>query len=365
MALRDLVKTCDFCSDACTQKNLRDQIIEGIIDGDTVEALLQEPDLTLTKAISKCQAQEAAKKQCVDISHHHLESAAALRYNRGKSNAQTTTCPGCGAKPYPAGRSKCPALDQTCFHCSKVGHFAKVCRSRQLDTPPNQQNSKPATLSNMCYVASTHPAPTIPIQIVSPNGSTTTPVLPDSGADISAAGVEILHHLHEHIDNILPSKIIPKAANGARMHPVGKSQSPFDFAPESILRTYTSIPTFTELFCHGKPARHLALSYPLPLPTTPPNGTTNTASSPCLHSLETEHPTLTKYQMTKEFPTAFDGTIRTMVGEEFHIYLTENPEPFCVNTPRSIPFAYREKLKAELYLLQEQKIIAPITGVPL
>ena len=32
----------------------------------------------------------------------------------------------------------------------------------------------------------------------------------------------VLHHLNEHIDNLLPSHIIPKAANGAEMHPMGK-----------------------------------------------------------------------------------------------------------------------------------------------
>ena len=46
--------------------------------------------------------------------------------------------------------------------------------------------------------------------------------MPDSGADISAAGEEILAHLNEHIDNLLPSTTVPKAANGTEMHPVGK-----------------------------------------------------------------------------------------------------------------------------------------------
>ena len=50
-----------------------------------------------------------------------------------------------------------------------------------------------------------------------------------------------------------------------------------------------------------------------------------------------------------------------MEGEKFHIALTENAKPFCVNTPRSVPYAYRDKLKAELDLLQSQGIIAPIT----
>ena len=31
MTLRELVKTCNFCSNNCMQKNIRDQIIEGIL----------------------------------------------------------------------------------------------------------------------------------------------------------------------------------------------------------------------------------------------------------------------------------------------------------------------------------------------
>ena len=40
VSLQELVKTCNFCSETCTQKNIRDQIIERLLDSDTVEALL-------------------------------------------------------------------------------------------------------------------------------------------------------------------------------------------------------------------------------------------------------------------------------------------------------------------------------------
>ena len=50
-----------------------------------------------------------------------------------------------------------------------------------------------------------------------------------------------------------------------------------------------------------------------------------------------------------------------MDGEKFHITMAENAKPFCVNTPRAIPYAYRDKLKAELELLQSQGIITPVT----
>ena len=63
VSLRELAKTCNFCNAKCTEKNMRDQIIEGLIDADTIEQLLKESGLDLEKTISTCRAQEAAKKQ--------------------------------------------------------------------------------------------------------------------------------------------------------------------------------------------------------------------------------------------------------------------------------------------------------------
>ena len=57
----------------------------------------------------------------------------------------------------------------------------------------------------------------------------------------------------------------------------------------------------------------------------------------------------------------FDGTIRAMDGEQFHIHLSPNTKPFCITSPRSISLAYRDKLAAKLDLPQQQHIIAPVT----
>ena len=65
--------------------------------------------------------------------------------------------------------------------------------------------------------------------------------------------------------------------------------------------------------------------------------------------------------LVNQFPTIFNGSIHTMDGEKFSISLQEDAIPFCVKTPRLIPFAYRDKLKTELDLLQEEGIIAPVT----
>ena len=63
----------------------------------------------------------------------------------------------------------------------------------------------------------------------------------------------------------------------------------------------------------------------------------------------------------KEFPTVFDGQVRTMPGEVFKIVLTEDAKPFCVNTPQTLPYACMGPTKDELKLLESQGIIAKQT----
>ncbi len=65
---------------------------------------------------------------------------------------------------------------------------------------------------------------------------------------------------------------------------------------------------------------------------------------------DADSPLPTTDQIMSEFPSLFDGQIRTMPGEEFHISLTEDAHPFCVSTPHTIPFAYCDKLKKEIDL---------------
>ena len=62
-----------------------------------------------------------------------------------------------------------------------------------------------------------------------------------------------------------------------------------------------------------------------------------------------------------EFPLVFQGQVRVMLGEKFQIRLADDAKPFCVSAPRTIPFAYRDKLKNEIDLLVQQGITVPVT----
>ena len=92
------------------------------------------------------------------------------------------------------------------------------------------------------------------------------------------------------------------------------------------------------------------------LPTTTESGTINQTQQ-----TNPQVRTPTVEELMAEFPTVFDGQVRTMPGEKFRISLTSDAKPFCVTTPRTIPFAYRDKLKQEIDLLTDQGVITPIT----
>ena len=105
------------------------------------------------------------------------------------------------------------------------------CRSRQAQPLPSnneyQPNARPihataepATTLQLYKVQETvtEPAPKITVQISSSTGTRNLNILPDSEADISAAGQEVLEYLGQHVDNILPSRTV----NGLSMIPLGK-----------------------------------------------------------------------------------------------------------------------------------------------
>ena len=50
-----------------------------------------------------------------------------------------------------------------------------------------------------------------------------------------------------------------------------------------------------------------------------------------------------------------------MECEKFCVKLTDNAQPFCVNTPRFVPYAFLDKLKEEIALLEAQGVIKAVT----
>ena len=365
VSLRELAKTCNFCTNDCLQKAIRDQIIEGLLDGEIIQELLQVKDLSLDQAITKCRGLEAAKKSRQDIQGTSVE---VNKFQMCPPTGRNSICRGCGDAFHDGGRRKCPAFHQTCRNCGKSGHYAKVCLQKKANPgynrkpEPNTPNAQALSTNELPVVQLSElvqrgvtAAPTVDMAVSTCHGSTSFDVLPDSGADICAAGLRFVKALGEHISNLAPSTICPRAVNGSVLHPLGKLPNvTFGLNNRTVcvdVHIYKSINGALISWAVAKQLGILPECYPKPASTLQVLQTNGDNSEP--------HPTA--HQIMAEFPSVFDGQVRTMPGEKFHISLTEGARPFCVTAPRSIPFAYRDKLKQEIDLLVDQGIIAPVT----
>ena len=125
--------------------------------------------------------------------------ANSWRGSRDKSRREIhdrkpRTCGRCGKAQHRILEA-CSAIDRTCNNCQRIGDFASQCRTsahrlHELQQVENVENN--GQLFATKQMSTIGRAPTISATITSLNGSATLNVLPITGADITAADVEVL-----------------------------------------------------------------------------------------------------------------------------------------------------------------------------
>ena len=135
-ALRNLAKTCNFCS--CLRDTLlRDKIVLGVRDNALRGKMLQDRNLTLAKAIDICRSGESASVKLKDLPgssasfsdiHDVSAKARAGTSKRGSSEGRRV-CKYCG-KTHEFSKEKCPAFGRVCKNCGIRNHFANVCKQK-------------------------------------------------------------------------------------------------------------------------------------------------------------------------------------------------------------------------------------------
>lgn len=150
--LRTRAKLCDFGN--LLDSLIRDRIVCGILDEKMRERLLREPDLNLEKAIQLCRANEVTKSHVKELAENSSQSHASVdMVSKPRSVKPKAKHHNCKSKADQQGsqqhaqtsqkgkkcgnvhlRGSCPAEGKTCFHCNKLGHFARCCRSKNKVT---------------------------------------------------------------------------------------------------------------------------------------------------------------------------------------------------------------------------------------
>ncbi|KAK3895484.1 hypothetical protein Pcinc_000826 [Petrolisthes cinctipes] len=147
------------------------------------------------------------------------------------STQPRVTCDRCGGGPHP--KDRCPAVRERCRSCGKVGHYAKRCRSKTVKgakDPPGVRDRRGNVLcvvsnprdtgSPSCsaiYTAHTRAvdatatslvgptSPSIKLQVQAGDKSGWVECMPDTGADTTVMGSELLDTLGLTSADLRPS----------------------------------------------------------------------------------------------------------------------------------------------------------------
>ena len=221
-AIKELAAFCDFC-EKCFDSRLRDKVVCGLRDEDTVKRLLEDPDLDLKKTVDVCRAAENARTTCANI--RAPSPAAALsrvssRGARAPPRGGRPDRPGSAARCRRCGRdahgnpADCRAKSAICDSCGRQGHFAAVCESagrddsaanpaegrrgtnrgrpaRRRHRSAGPQRSVQRLIEDVIVNGlTTRPAPNVDIRLSHSAGDATVRARADSGAEATVIGLK-------------------------------------------------------------------------------------------------------------------------------------------------------------------------------
>lgn len=142
MRLRIQANRCGF--DANLDDNIKDQITSGCSSDSLRRKILErgEDNLdTIMKIARICESVYEQQKEFTDAAKEETDKETAEvcktgnRTILGSRNKFTTggmECARCGMKGHRASDDKCPAIGKTCNKCGKTNHFARKCRTRNI-----------------------------------------------------------------------------------------------------------------------------------------------------------------------------------------------------------------------------------------
>ncbi|KAK8772157.1 hypothetical protein V5799_024599 [Amblyomma americanum] len=110
---------------------LQDRLVCGINDASMQRRLLEEPNLTFESPVKLLIAMETAKRDSSMLMQAQgMTKAQTAHSAMSKKMKQTISCYRCGEPHY---ATVCQHAKSRCNACSKIGHLARVCRSKGAD----------------------------------------------------------------------------------------------------------------------------------------------------------------------------------------------------------------------------------------
>ena len=176
--LKQAAEEVDLCkgNDAnCLETQIKHAVLIGVRDEEVKQRLLElKSDATLDQVITVCRSREAAEVTTQELRPSQPTARAVSAYKKQKHPKKHRNANGkktepqvnknrserqvndrCGRCGYTHPKDKCPAIGEECRKCSKVGHFASCCMSKDTTntTTGNRGNVMAVTGATQCNVA--------------------------------------------------------------------------------------------------------------------------------------------------------------------------------------------------------------------
>ena len=400
MRLRRLAGPAQLCG-TCEDEQMATAIMTGIRDAATKQKLLSlVPFPAAQVAVNLCRSEESARANVgtlqgtADISavHHQQQPTNPHMQQQGRSGArQKGRCKFCNRWAH--RNEPCPAAAQACHWCGGIGHYGPCCPAKlagkpSIQTPPAAGNPQPPSITRHVLIGSIQTSrrnvPNISVRLCRGPGHPAVSidgVVPDPGAEVSVAGLTVLHALNLRENDLHQATYgLVMADRKAPLLSIGQLDVSITYGEAVATATIVFCPEITGMLLSMVDCKALDIihqDYPLPISrrqiVSSVAGVSSSTLSPppdvhsLLHGPFPADPSEADKAAYKEailasFKDVFDqSSLHSMEGPDMDILLREDAEPFAINGFRPVPFHDRAEVKQMLDDMVGKGIIAPQT----
>ena len=345
--IEDLYKFSETCNFGELKDQLiRDRIVVGIKDSTLARKLMQDEGLTLEKAANAAKAAEMVQNHQKILKGEVEEAKIGAVEQRKKTRTDNMApnekkpqdqkshkeCYNCGKSPLHK-REDCPAKQAKCHKCQKIGHFARVCKSKSVNHVENENEFRNEAF--LGSVRSESNSDKWKINLLLNKELVNFKI--DTGADVTVIP-DSLYSSNKHWGTL---RSVNKALFGpgqAKLAVRGMLNSELSKDDKTTMQDIYVVKGLKEPLV-GKPAIE-ALNLVVKV-----------------ENISDYSNSVTERVKTK-FSNLFEG-----LGElkgEFKIALKPDAKPFAISTPRRVPLPLYGKVKNELQRMEDLGVISKV-----
>ena len=374
--LKGLAEAADLTSDS--EKWMTVRILAGSRDAEAKQKLFAMKGFpTLQQAVDACRSEESARQNVRELDGQAAVSRVPVYQKRREKTATPNKgpkCSTCGRKPH-AKDETCIAADKVCRECNATGHFAVCCPNPKKtigaigEGPSDKSHIGSIAVRNVQGSHRRRQAPTIELQLLDADGRTVTTVrhaTPDGGAEVTVAGIDVLHSMGLSERDLSSAKFdLVQADKSTQLLSVGQLDVRVRY--ESSVATVTMVfcPDVTGMLISWVDCIALNILHPdYPRPLTVRAVTDKSVIDGPIPERPTEEQIaqfrqaiISRYQ--KVFDREKSGRLPLMKGPKMVIRLKKGAVPHYEGCARNVSLPDRPKVKKKLDKLVAQGSIAP------